>query len=320
MHRTLPRICLLGLLCALGLPNAASAADGSTPGLSETLTGGARTAFESAKLLFANQDFAGALSKFSQAHDLSQDPRLLFNMAICEKNLHHYARMQTFLRQYRADAGSKLTGDTRAAVEDALRAVDNLVGTVKVAVTEPDATVSVDGAYVGKTPLAPVPVDLGTHTVTVAKDGFDSATGQVEVPGGSPVTLTLSLIRAMHVARLTIATDAGASVVVDGAPPVMGRFEGPLVPGTHVVRVTESGMIPYTASIDLHNGETRTVDVTLESDHHKVIWPWVLGGAALVAGAVVGGYFLFKPGPAAMTPPPPGSLGTGTVKFSSLSF
>jgi len=316
MHRLLSR---LAFLTVLALPVTTQAA-GAPAALSDTLSGSAKTAFESAKLLFANQDFVGALAKFSQAHDLSQDARLLYNMAICEKNLHHYARMQALLRQYRAESGASLTQDNRVAVDEALRAIDNLVGTVKVAVAEPDATVSLDGAYVGKTPLAPIAVDLGQHSVTVAKDGFDTATGQVDVAGGNAVSLSLVLVRAMHVARLTIAADAGATIVVDGAPAVIGRFEAPLVPGTHAVRVSESGMIPFTASIDLHNGETRTVDVTLESDHHKVIWPWVVGGAALVAGAVVGGYFLFKAGPAAMTPPPPGTLGTGTVKFSSLSF
>ena len=27
----------------------------------------------------------------------------------------------------------------------------------------------------------------------------------------------------------------------------------------------------------------------------RPLWPWIVGGAAVVAGAVVGGYFLFKP-------------------------
>jgi len=316
MHRLLPR---LALLSVLAFPSAARAADAvSAPALSETLSGPARTAFDSAKLLFANQDFAGALSKFTQAHDLSHDPRLLQNMAICEKNLHHYAKMQTLLRQYRIDAGRSLTGENRAAIDDALHAVENLVGTVKVAVAEPDATVSVDGAYAGKTPLAPLALDLGQHTITVAKDGFATATSTVDVAGGNEVTVTVALVRAMRVARLTVAADAEASIIVDGAPAVLGRFEGPLVPGTHAVRVTESGMIPYTASIDLKDGETRTVDVTLESDHHKVIWPWFVGGAALVAGAVVGGYFLFKPSSTPSTSLTPGKL--GNVSFSSLRF
>jgi hypothetical protein len=314
MPRRLSRIALVTVLL---IAPAAFAADGG-PGLSETLGGGAKAAFESAKLLFANQDFAGALSKFAQAHDLSQDPRLLFNMAICEKNLHHYARMQTLLRQYEHDAGQRMTPDNRAAVDEALRAVDNLVGTVNVVVSEPGATVSIDGAYVGKTPLTPVGLDLGTHTVTVAKEGFESVSKPVEVAGGNVLTMTLGLVQAMHVARLTIATDVGASVVVDGAPAALGRFEGPLVPGTHTVRVTETGRIPYTASIDLHDGETRTVDVTLESDHHTVIWPWVLGGTALVAGAVVGGYFLFKPSNPGNTALDNGKL--GTVNFQSLKF
>ena len=42
----------------------------------------------------------GAYAKFGQAYDLSKDPRLLFNMAICMRNQHDYARMQGLLVRY----------------------------------------------------------------------------------------------------------------------------------------------------------------------------------------------------------------------------
>ena len=55
------------------------------------------------------------------------------------------------------------------------------------------------------------------------------------------------------------------------------------------------------------------MNVTLESEKHGgSVWPWVAGGAAVVAGAVVGGYFLFKTQPAA-APLPPDQLGSLTL-------
>ena len=48
-----------------------------------------------------------------------------------------------------------------------------LTATVKVNVTDPGATVAVDGNTVGTTPLAsPVRVNIGEHTVTVTKEVF----------------------------------------------------------------------------------------------------------------------------------------------------
>jgi hypothetical protein len=38
------------------------------------------------------------------------------------------------------------------------------------------------------------------------------------------------------------------------------------------------------------------VSVALEDERHGgLIWPWVAGGVVVAAGAVLGGYFLFKP-------------------------
>ena len=65
--------------------------------------------------------------------------------------------------------------------------------------------------------------------------------------------------------------------------------------GSHVVSVTEQGKTPYRTEIDLREGETRTLEITLQSETHGVVWPWLGAGSVLVAGAIVGGYFLFKP-------------------------
>jgi hypothetical protein len=289
--------------------------------LADSLNGDAKAAFDSANILIENQDFVGASTKLGQAYALSKDPRLLFNMAICEKNLHHYARMQTLLKQYEIDAGTRLTAGNREKVEDALRAINNLVGTVTIEAPEPGAAVAIDGASMGTTPLSgPVALDLGAHTLTVRKEGFEPFQKPLDVVGGSGLTVTATLLRIVQGAHLTVITDAAAVVRVDdGAPATNGRFDGPLPSGPHTVRVMESGKVPYAASVDLRNGENRTLDVTLESERRAALWPWIVGGAAVaVAAAAAGGYFLFKSSPSGgPSPPPAGTYGTGLVQFSS---
>jgi hypothetical protein len=61
------------------------------PPLSETLNDGARREYEAAKALYAMNDSKGAFYKFQAAYELFADPRLLWNMATCAKNLHQYA-------------------------------------------------------------------------------------------------------------------------------------------------------------------------------------------------------------------------------------
>src|SRR5437016_6190653 len=69
------------------------------PSLSETLSGDAKSAYDAAKVLFGDGDFASAALKFRSAHDLSNDPRLLWNIAACEKNLRHYAKVVSLVQR-----------------------------------------------------------------------------------------------------------------------------------------------------------------------------------------------------------------------------
>ncbi len=287
--------------------------------LATALTGPARDAYTAAKLLMVNNDFQGALTKFQQAYDLSKDPRLLFNMAICEKDLHAYARMQRLLEQYEREAGDAMPADQRALVDSALAAIKGLVGAVKVTLSADGATVALDGESVGTSPLnGPILVDLGKHTLSVHMTGFEPVEKALDVSGGGVTEVVLALTPTPHLADVTIAAEDGAAVAIDGKVVGSGQFHGQVASGPHTVRVTEGGKVAFVSEVVLRDGETRTLEVTLREDRHPLIWPWVVGGVVVAAGAVVGGYFLFQPS-STTTAVPPGKLGVGSVQLSSVS-
>lgn len=311
-ERALVRVPLVAVVLATSAPAWAQA---TARPLSETLHGEARDDYSSAKILFANSDFAGALTKYRQAYEHSKDARLLYDMAICEKNLHRYARMEADLRQYEKEEGASLTPDDKQTVDEVLAAVKNMVGAVNLTAGEPDAAVQVDGDFAGTTPLAlPLVLDLGAHTIRVTKEGFAPAEKTVEIEGGSALALPVTLTPLRHAAHLVITTDAEATVSIDGQVVGKGHFDGHPAPGSHDVAITETGMRSHDAEIDLRDGETRTLEITLDRERHTLLWPWIAGGAAVVAGAAVGGYFLFKPSDS-VTPIPAGKY--ASVTFSS---
>lgn len=287
------------------------------PSLDDVLQGAAKDAYTSAKILFNNSDFEGAAAKYGQAYHLSRDPRLLYNLAICEKNLHRYARTQSLLQQYEHDVGARITADDKATVDAALAVIKNLVGTVMFTVTEAGATVTVDGQPAGTTPLAtPLVLDLGKHTLGVTKDGFATAEQTVVVSGGAQTAIAVALAADTRSAHLLVLAEPDATITIDERIASRGRFDGKLASGVHAVLVTASGKRPYKAEIELKDGETRSVNVTLESEKHGMLWGWIVGGGAVaVAGAAVGGYFLFKTQPQAATPPDQ----LGSVQLTALS-
>jgi hypothetical protein len=289
----------------------ASAASGPKLPLAKSLTGAARDDFDSAEVLVNNGDFTGAYAKFGQAYDLSKDPRLLFNMAICMRNQHDYARMQGLLVRYKNEASQSLSPKEKTDVDNALATIRNLVGTVKVSVSETGAAVTVDGEAAGTTPIDDaIPLNLGKHTFSIRKDGFEPVDRELEVAGGNETPLSLTLVVKRHAGRLIVVSDDDATVSIDGAAATKGRFDQPMASGPHEVLVTEPSKLPFKGQVDIHDDETRSMDVTLEAEKHGgKVWPWIVGGVVLAAGASVGGYFLFRPQDRT-APLPPGQNGT----------
>jgi hypothetical protein len=224
--------------------------------------------------------------------------------------------MQTLLVRYEREAGASLSADTKAEVDAALGAIRNLVATLRLSVSEPGAQVVLDGERVGKSPLsAPLVVDLGHHTLRVGKPGFEPFEKTIDSVGGEETALSIGLVERVHQARLVVATAAGAEVVVDRRQVAHGRFDGLLPSGAHDVLVTAPGKKPYRARVELADGETRSLRVTLAEDAKSpLLWVYIAGGAVAAAGAAVGGYFLLRPHDE-RGPGPTGSLGTVELKL-----
>jgi hypothetical protein len=300
---------------AAGTLSSPAWADAPRP-LSDSLTGSAKASYEGGKLLFDDHDYAGAATKYRAAYDTSRDPRLLWNIAACEKELRHYARASILVDRFLAQAGAMVTPDFVAQAKATQAALREFFSPVRVTVTPDGALVKIDGEDVGRSPFAnPVPVDLGKHVVHVEKEGFAPYEGPVDVAGQNAVSINVAL-KGVEAGPTTAILAVSASeerdvVTVDDQVVGSGKWEGTVPPGIHHVRVTAEGKQPYTAEIELHAGEHRSIETTLEDAGKKApLWPWLVGGGAvLVAGAVVGGYFLFKPSNTE-GPPPQGALGT----------
>jgi hypothetical protein len=279
--------------------------------LAKSLTGPAKDAFDSAQVLVNNGDFPGAYAKFGQAYELSRDARLLFNMAICMRNQHDYARMQGLLVRYKGEAAQSMSPREQAEVDNALATIRNLVGAVRVSVSEAGAAVTIDGEAIGTTPIGDaISLNLGKHTFSVSKDGFDPVERELEIAGGGETPLSFTLVVKRHVGRLIVVSDDDAAVSIDGETVSKGRFDQQLAAGPHQVQVTEPSKLPFKAQVDLRDGETRSMDVTLEAEKHGgKVWPWIVGGVVVAAGASIGGYFLFRPQDKT-APVPAGQSGT----------
>lgn len=297
-------------------PASTSAGAARPAPLSEALTGDAKIEYESAKLLYTNGDFASALIKFSAAHERSKDPRLLWNMAACEKSLRHYARALGLVRTYVADTTGAVSDEDRRDATELIKLLEQLTTKLRVNVSETGAEVLVDEAVVGTSPVEPLVIDLGTRKVRARKAGFADAAKEVTTTGGPELVVDLAMTKALHEGRVVVHAGPRDAIAIDGRVVGTGSFSANVPSGGHTLRVSAPNMRPYQSEILVSDGQPREISVTLEPESKGVpTWLWIAGGAVVASGLAVGGYFLFRQD--ATYEGPEGNLSPGIVQASA---
>ncbi len=198
----------------------------------------AKKLFEQGLKLYNEGSYREALSDFLHANELSPRASIQRNIAQCHRDLREFAEAydayQTLLSKY----GATMSAADKRAVQRAIDELASLTATVKVNVADPGATVAVDGNTVGTTPLAaPLRVNLGAHTVTVAKPGYETLTKEVKVNGGDTVSVDGPLQTEVTTGHLVVnaPADAKVEVFVDGTDMGPAPWEGDMKPGVHIV-------------------------------------------------------------------------------------
>ena len=290
---------------ALAAPSPAPPVAAPTPAsapppapLGQVLTGAAKDDYEAAKLVYAEGDFSTAAIKFRRAYDVSRDPRLLWNIAACEKGARHYTKALLLVERYQAEGASLLSEADRKEADGFAAALRATTDTLTLTSNIGDAAVTLDGEAIGKTPIAaPVRVDLGDHHLVITKTGFVTF-DQTLAFTGKGVALSVMLAEQVHEGTLRVETDADATLSIDGRLVFTGGNAFKLASGTHTVRVSAKGKKTFDSAVMIQDGQTTSLPVHLESEKSGGAgpWPWIIGGAVIVAGGVLATYFAVHDG------------------------
>lgn len=269
--------------------------------LAESLQGSAKNDYDLAMSLYKSSppDYSNAYDSFKRAYDTSKDARLLWNMAACQKQMRHYTEVRRLTQAYLKESAGQLSEADALLAKNLLDTMDKLVSPLSITVNENGAEVFVDDVAVGKSPFtAPHYVDAGTHKVRATKSDFKDFNGTIEARGGVAKDVAITLERMTREGRVTVKTGvADAAIVIDGRAVGRGDFYGAVSSGTHVLRVTANGKVPYEADFVLLENGTRSFDITLQNEKKPIpAWVWIGGGVLVAGGLSVAGYFLFKPG------------------------
>lgn len=292
-------------------PSAAGATPEARPApLAESLKGMARADYAAARILYEDGDYAGAFTKLESAYLASQDPRLLWNMAACDKELRHYANVLVLLERYLREAESLITPEEREATRQLVETVQAFVNELDLRVRPDGAEVSIDGVARATTPIAqPLRVDMGKRKLSVRKEGFLPYETELDLAGGQRLELEVQLEPERHEGTLRIVSDPSAVISIDGKVVGTATWVGQLPSGSHSVHVSAPGKQAHKTEVVIKDDATSSLHVNLVDEPSLLAPPrdnsrtllWVIGGVAL-AGAGVGTYLLLRPSDARDTP------------------
>lgn len=244
----------------------------ATTDVRATLPDPARHAWDAAKQLADANDYKGALVEFQRAYDLSQNPRVLYNVGVVEKLLTHYARAVAAWNRELTEGAGKLTPSETVELKNAIGIVQQFVTAIDVTANEPDATLFIDDYAVGKTPFtASVPIDVGKHTLKLTKTGFVDSTQQVDVAAGQRTAVTFKIEPQNKTAlvSVTVGGAPNATVFIDGRDMGPAPFKGELSADRHTIEARAPGFVTVGQTVDVQYHQPMSLVLSLSQERHE---------------------------------------------------
>lgn len=266
------------LTLALSVSSAAFAQQPAKPkSIRDQLPEAARASWDEGVELGKRGKWDLARVKFTQVYDQTKNPRVLYNVAVMEKNQTHYAAAIELWERELSEGKGQLTADEEREIREAITGLQKWIMNITVDVSERDAEVFVDGEKVGVTPMTkPIAVAIGSHNIRVTKAGFSDAHGHVDGKDPAP-KLTFKLDPFQKVAPLVVSIEGPQSAVVkvDGkevgnaskATPYKGNVSVSQDP--HVISAEATGFVPATWTLKVEDTEPKTVTLQLATDQRK---------------------------------------------------
>lgn len=242
--------------------------------LREQLPPDAQKHWDTAIALYQRSQWDGARTSFNAAYDASKNPRVLFNVAVCEKNLGRYARAIDVFKKELAEGKGQLSADEEAEVRTQIHGLEQFVAQLTIDVSESGADIYVDESKVGTSPLpGPISVQLGERHLRATKVGFADARENIELKGGSSgrVTLKLSPMTKTSLVNVSVIGPSSAIVKIDGKEVGPAPYKGQVGVSAepHQFSAEAPGYVPATQSAMVRENEALNLTLQLSEEQQK---------------------------------------------------
>lgn len=325
-------VLLLALLSGLARPAAAQTSPPAGPAEAPEAQR-AREEFRAGGRLVEQSEWAAALAAFERSLALRTHALTVYNIGVCQRFLGRYTLAAHTLRQAlaRSEGSEELPQLFRDQAKAYVEEIERKLARISVTVTQPEATIAVDGRPLATTPSGdlvagiaapgegkPVPsssfvliTDPGSHVLTFQLEGYDTLEVRRDLKPGTTEELTMSLTEQNAV--MQIDSDRARCVVrVDDVDVGLTPVSVTRPPGGHSIVVMKDGFVTYRSSVTLRPGQRVRLAAELPVERvplTKRWWFWTAAVGIVATGAIVT-YVATRPTP---DPPPYDGGTTGWV-------
>lgn len=234
----------------------------------------ARGHWDAGIALAQRKNWDAARASFRVAYDLSKNPRVLFNVAVAEKELGRYAAALEVFKKEQVEAKGQLAPDEDKELSLAIAGLEKLVGQLTIEINEKDADVFIDDEKIDKATLpGPYVVKLGERRVRAVKAGFQEAVESLQVPPGGKATATLRLQPLVKTSRVNVNVvgPANAIVKIDGKEVGPAPYAGlvNVAADPHQFTAEAPGYVAATQSAIVRDGEVLNLTLQLAPEQEK---------------------------------------------------
>jgi hypothetical protein len=238
--------------------------------------------------------YEDALDAYAKSLALQPNPALHYNRGRALEALGRYAEALEAYEEFSKNASPDLKAKV-PGLADHVKEVRQRVTTLTLNVKTSGARVVLRNVVLGVAPFAaPVRVNAGKATIEITADGYLPYKKELELRGGEPFTLEVTLSGKDTGGTLVVNATPAASVVLDGTASGTTPIEAPVVAGSHTITLSAKGFVTRTTTVVVAEGERKKLDLSLEKESSVFgrWWFWtgvgvvVVGAAALTYGLV----------------------------------
>lgn len=216
------------------------------------------------------EQWDAALVEFNASVALFPTRNARKNAATCLRQLGRFAEALDEYELFLKDYGSQLSPQDLEFVNKSIADLKNVTGFIVVESSVAGAQVVIDSKPRGLTPLPPIRIGQGTHTIRVVKEGYVPFETTSPVLGKQTVKIEAKLEVLARSGNLTVIEENGneAEVIIDGAPKgKVGKtpYQEKIGPGTHWVALKGPGkMGTQPAPVNVAVDQSATLRLSLE--------------------------------------------------------